>query len=204
MMAKKRKAETSDRRHLLTVGLPVALVLATLVLGALLQSGRGSTSDSAVLDEEAPLPPPPSYEQRWSDSALDENPLEVDPREMPEDQPPAATAPAPTRPPQPAEGVSRLARKVMRDVERLQATGDPWTAQIGVYCDDQRVDQLARRFADEDRFYLLPVLLEERACFRICWGHFTDRDRASQVAGSLPAPFRGEKPIPRRVAAVLE
>ena len=120
----------------------------------------------------------------------------------PADSPPARPERRqPTPSARPADSVSRLARRVMEDVDRLESSGDAWTAQIGVYCDHQRVTDLVQAHGKNPKLYVLPVLLDERACFRVCWGHYGTHDGA---AGSrdLPAEFRGEKPIPRRVSTV--
>lgn len=193
-MAKDRKTKTTpDGRHLLVVGLPVGIVLAVLIVGAVLQSGPSPKTDQPLAQaEELPLPPPPAYESRQpTDSALEENQLEADIGLEPADSPPV----------RPADSVSRLARRVMEDVDRLESSGDDWTAQIGVYCDDQRVTDLVQAHGKNPKLYVLPVLLDERACFRVCWGHYRTHDGA---AGSrdLPAEFRGEKPLPRRVSTV--
>jgi septal ring-binding cell division protein DamX len=204
-MAKDRKTKTTpDGRHLLVVGLPVGIVLAVLIVGAVLQSGPAPETDQPLVQaEELPLPPPPAYESRQSgDSALEENQLEADIGVGPADAPPVQPQrrqPAPSA--RPAASVSRLARRVMEDVDRLESSDDDWTAQIGVYCEDQRVTDLVQAHGKNPKLYVLPVLLDERACFRICWGHYGTHDGA---AGSrdLPAEFRGEKPLPRRISTV--
>ena len=205
---KRTKKDSSDGRHLLVVGLPVGVVLVILILGAVLQSGS-STSDAELrpLDPELPLPPPPAYEQPpMGDSALDENLLEEEPVEQvrPAEPAPAPPAPRPARRPHGDAALEELARRVEDDLVRLHDTGATWTAQIGVFCDDQQVSAKLRRFANEPDFYLLPALLkDERACYRICWGDYATRDAAVQARG-LPAALRGEKPLPRTVASVID
>jgi len=206
-MAKDRKAKTTtDGRHLLVVGLPVGVVLAVLIVGAVLQSGPGpeTTSPRAQI-EETPLPPPPAHEPaRSSDTALEENLLEADRGAEPVEAPPARPVRREPRATSTTAGsVSRLAHRVMQDVDRLESTGNAWTAQIGVYCDDQHVSELVDRHGNDSDLFVLPVLLDERACFRICWGHYASEERASQARG-LPASFRGEKPLPRRISTVTE
>ena len=206
-MAKDRKARTTpDGRHLLVLGLPVGVVLGVLIVGAVLQSEPApETNPRGAQIEETPLPPPSAYEPgRPSDTALEENLLEANRGTEPLEPPPARPARRESRATaSTADSVSRLARRVMQDVDRLESTGDAWTAQIGVYCDDQRVSELVDRHGNNSDLFVLPVLLDERACFRICWGHYTSDDRAAQARG-LPASFHGEKPLPRRISTVTE
>jgi len=195
-MTKDRQSGSSDARHLLSVGLPLGTVLGVLILGAALQSGApeaASSGQSAVADP--PLPPPASYEQRRRTvPAPDETPS------------PEATvrrpAPAPA-PPDAGDAISRLGHRAMADVGRLESSGDEWTSQVGVYCDPQRVSRLVAQLEVPSDLYVLPVFLDDRPCFRVCWGHYADRGLAKQARG-LPAALRGNGTFPQRISSVVQ
>ena len=195
-MTKNRQSSSSDARHLLSVGLPLGIVLSVLILGAALQSGPATATSggqSAVADP--PLPPPASYGQSRSTV------------------PSAAETPAPeatVRRPEPAPAtldgsgaISRLGRRAMADLGRLESSGDEWTSQVGVYCDPQRVSRLVALLEDASDLYVLPVLLEDRPCFRVCWGHYADHGRAKQ-ARDLPAALRENGTFPQRISSVVQ
>lgn len=192
----KNAKPTPDGRHLLRVALPVAIVLGVLIVGAVLQSDPSpDTNPPLARNQDPPLPPPSANESSsWSDSDQDDNPLEVESGGAAVET--SATVPSTDR-------LSDLARRVMEDVDRLESTGDDWTSQIGVFCDDERVSELVGRHGDRAELFVLPVLLDDRPCFRICWGHYTTHDQAAQ-ARDLPAALRGDPSLPRRISTVTE
>ena len=112
------------------------------------------------------------------------------------------TEPASTRT-QPGDAISRLGRRAMADVDRLESSGGEWTSQVGVYCDPQRVSRLVARLEDPSDLYVLPVLLDDRPCFRVCWGHYADHGRAKQ-ARDLPAALRENGTFPQRISSVVQ
>jgi hypothetical protein len=47
-----------------------------------------------------------------------------------------------------------------------------------------------------DELFILPVVLNGRACFRVCWGVYDGRPAAEAALATIPAYFRqgGAKP----------
>jgi septal ring-binding cell division protein DamX len=191
-MAKERKNETSDGRHLVAVGLPLGTVLGILILGALLQSGPSHAVGDGPAPIADPLPPPPSY---------------VVSRQLPPDTEPAPTVASAD----PADGanvahdssVSALGRRALEDVDRLSSATNRWTSQVGVFCDTAHVATLVQQFQDSTSLFVLPAMIQDQACFRVCWGRYDDQDRARQ-ARDLPAALRGGGTFPRRISSVLQ
>ena len=199
-MTKDRKKKPSDARHMVSVGVPLGTVLGVLILGAALQSG--AAPDLSTVDTDPPLPPPTFVEQRQRTAAPA---AETPPRETPSrptPSPPARTEPAGKRP-EAGDTLSRLGRRAMTDVERLEVGAMEWTSQVGVYCDATRVSSLVERVGDQPDLYVLPVLLDDRPCFRVCWGQYADHDQAKQARG-LPSALRGNGTFPQRISSVTQ
>ena len=80
-----------------------------------------------------------------------------------------------------------------------------WTAQLGLFCDAGRVQEMLAQFGDREAFHILPSLYRDEACFRVCWGRYASADKA-RAARDLPAQLRGvaPTPLPKSVAEVLE
>jgi septal ring-binding cell division protein DamX len=53
-----------------------------------------------------------------------------------------------------------------------------------------------RGAAGGDELFILPVVLNGRACFRVCWGVYGSRPAADAALATIPAYFRqgGAKP----------
>ena len=195
-----------DWGHLLSVGSVVAAVLFVLILGAALRVEPTEADPAASANAE----PEPwvARELRRPDPRDDPGPRPPDPAPDPVPQdaadPDAVPQDAVSDPPRPGPGADPLAARAVADVRRLAATGQPWTAQVAVLCDRDRVESQLARFGDDDRFHVLPVALDGRACFRFCWGSFGDPGRARAAAG-LPSELRGlsAQPIPKRTAEVV-
>lgn len=134
------------------------------------------------------------------------------PPEPPEPHPAAVPAPAPVptlapivsapEPEAPETPSSPLADRALRDVGRLAARRDAWTAQIAALCSEDSVAALVRSSGGSDRLYLLPMTISGRSCFRVLWGTYATQGAAASA--DLPATLRGkEKPRPIAVAGIL-
>jgi len=198
-MAKERKADPNDGRHLISVGLPLGTVLGVLILGALLQSGPSEAVGVTPSPLAEQLPPPPSYAARPQTPPGNEPATRVDIAPRPAAAPPRPTHQTSTR----DNSVSRLGRRALKDVDRLASARNRWTSQVGVYCDAAHVSAMVEQFQGETSLYLLPALIEDRACFRVCWGRYDDQNEARR-ARDLPAALRGGGTFPRRISSVIQ
>jgi hypothetical protein len=88
-------------------------------------------------------------------------------------------------------------------VRRLDAAAEPWTAQVVVLCDRARIESELGRFGGDERFHLLPLILDGRPCYRICWGSYAD-SAGARAADGLPPALRAlaSHPIPKRTDEV--
>jgi septal ring-binding cell division protein DamX len=77
-----------------------------------------------------------------------------------------------------------------------------FSVQMLTACAPETV-QKAVGAAGAGELIVLPVTLNGRACYRLCWGVYDDRQRAEAALATIPAYFRqgGAKP---RVSALAE
>ncbi len=101
-------------------------------------------------------------------------------------------------------GEGDLRRRAMDDSRRLSTTADEWTLQFMVTCREQTAQRILQQTGGDRRLHLLPVIVEDQDCFRICWGRYDSRDRAvgntaiPQVLLTLNA-----SPIPREIRGMM-
>jgi len=106
----------------------------------------------------------------------------------------------------PESVLDRMARRAGIDVERLAASPEGWTAQVGVFCDPERVESIIAEYGEQPALLVLPSYHDDRPCFRVCWNRYRARDTAARAA-DLPAGLRElltAEAYPRRVTEVLE
>jgi hypothetical protein len=118
--------------------------------------------------------------------------------------PPSTDDPAEPLPPESV--LDRMARRAGADVERLAASAEGWTAQVGVFCDALRVESIVAEFGEQPALLVLPSYHDDRPCFRVCWNRYRARDsaaRATDLPDGLRALLSGD-PYPRPVTEVLE
>jgi len=177
---------TEDWRHLLRVGGLVTAVVGTLILGALLEVGTGEA-------ERAELPTTARPDLTPMDPAV---PEVVDFPASEEIAHPPLAAPTP---------LDRLTDRAAADYERLAGTSG-WTLQFMVACDPDNIAPLHDRLAGNEAFFLLPKLHDDRACFRVLWGRFPDREAAVAASAEVPAVLARvtDRPQPLPVNRVLE
>ena len=117
--------------------------------------------------------------------------------------PPTAT-PRPTPAPVAPAGDARalLAQGALADAARAFATSlrpgarGRFTLQVLVACAPENV-QKAVSAVPAQELLVLPVDLQGRACYRLCWGVYDSRQAAEAALGSLPSYFRQGGASPR-------
>jgi len=181
--------QPDDRKHLARVGSLLIVVLGALLLGAMLQQNEEAPAVieyEVAIDGSAPLPQPPV-----------ESPEDVVVRRSSDPLPEAARAPSP------ATALSDLARRAGVDSRRLPRE-EAWMLQLAAICDTANVERVLRQVPDRE-LHVLPVEIQNRACFRICWGPFDSRSRALAAAEGLPEPIRtlSDAPQPRLAASLI-
>ena len=172
---KPRPEKREDRQHLLHVGLLVLTVVVVLGLGAWLNQPQRNNAGIGQVE---------TIDTLADDGGL--APLEVD---------------------EPVENDSSnlsLAEQSEDDLRRIEAYGGEFTLQFINACDPSSVSDYARRFASDDRFYLLPSFENGEPCFRICWGHYASIEAARNTE-DIPRSLLelADPPYPRRIAEVL-
>jgi septal ring-binding cell division protein DamX len=172
-MAKRK----NDWKQLVSAGALVVAVVGTLIIGWALQGEPVEELDAELVELAAPDRAPDSS------GAADLEPA-AGPRP---EQPPA---PTPAREPDP------LIARSSRDLDRMAASASGWTLQFITACDESNVRSRLVDLRSHDSFYLIPVTLDGRSCFRLCWGLFQTRERALAAKG-IPATLSAinDKPL---------
>lgn len=184
----------SDWKHLLSAGSLLVAVLGTLSLGWLLQADgeeppgrtviRASIPDhdAGFLSSPRELPAPPSV------------------RAEEEDAPPASSGPAAAERP---DGIEELNARANRDAGRIRSASGGWTLQFTVMCDPAHIRPKLAALGGYDRVYLLPARLDDRQCFRLCWGAFATREGALAARG-VPGPLASltDRPLAKAIDEV--
>jgi septal ring-binding cell division protein DamX len=189
------------------------------VEGALarLQSLRaGGTQVTEVPPAPEPVPqqpmatPSPEIEASVTPERAETPPAPVEVA-APEPAATPAPTPAPPTPAPPAAGTTPpsvdAARAALRggrfaDAGRGFAThlrgAAPWTVQVLVACSTETLDK-AIQAVDAPELYVLPVTLQGRACFRVCWGLCASEAQAGQATSQVPRYFIENGARPRVV-----
>jgi hypothetical protein len=104
----------------------------------------------------------------------------------------------------PFDGDADLVDRAAYDESRLHASGNGYTLQFAVNCEAKNVRANLEGLEQYQEFYLLTMLYEDRACFRLCWG-FYDNKRQAQSDRKIPEQLRGmtDKPKVISVAEAL-
>jgi hypothetical protein len=100
--------------------------------------------------------------------------------------------------------LARLGRRALDDARRLGADPGQFTLQLAVACQADTVDALVERVRDESDLYVLPMTLDGRSCFRVCWGSFDTSERARRQVLPPGLATVVERPLVREIAEVLE
>jgi len=175
-MAKQRKAASeSDWKHLVSAGALVTGVLGTLLLGAFLQA---DPEDPTVTGAGSPARRPAEHVVT---TAVD------DPRAV---EPGVAI---------PFTGDVDLVDRAAADERRLRASGHGYTLQFAVNCEAKNVRANLEALRSQQDFYLLTMLYQDRACFRLCWG-FYDNEQQARSARDVPATLRSMSATPKAIS----
>jgi hypothetical protein len=170
MARAKRPATDSDWKHLATTGALFAGVLGTLMLGAVLQVD--ADHPAAVRRSSASLAQPlPASEEG--------------PRTPAADSPSSAPSSPESGPVLPFDGGGDLVDRAAYDERRLQASGRGYTLQFAINCETKNVRANLDILKQYQDFYLLTMLYQDRACFRLCWG-FYDNERQARADRDIP------------------
>ena len=99
----------------------------------------------------------------------------------------------------PFTGDADLVDRAAADERRLQASGHGYTLQFAVNCESKNVRANLEALRSEQDFYLLTMLYQDRACFRLCWG-FYDTEQQARSANDVPATLRGMSATPKVIS----
>jgi septal ring-binding cell division protein DamX len=182
-MAKQRKAKAEpDWKHLVSAGALVTAVLGTLLLGAVLQADpeRREPASASLPSGLTPEPEEPRTEG-ISESAR------ADDREGPSTTSGYAV---------PFGGDAGLADRAAADERRLDASGHGYTLQFAVNCETKNVRANLEALKGHHDFYLLTMLYQDRACFRLCWGFYNSEQQAL-AARDVPETLRAMSTNPK-------
>lgn len=188
-MAREPKAAgAQDWRRFASTAALIATVLGTLLLGAVLQrDGTAGIGEPVALHDATDADDSTSGLPAADPTRGASEPVDATP--SPSASPSAAAPPEPVHSDAPLAGTivgdAELVDRAIEDERRLAASGNGYTLQYAVVCDAQNARGRLARLADERQFYLLTMLYEDRACFRLCWGFF---DSAEQARASTDAP----------------
>ncbi len=112
------------------------------------------------------------------------------------------SAPAPDETPR-DETLETLAQRARTDTGRLRATADPWILQIAAVCDPANAEKALVAAGADHRLHLLPALIGDDPCFRICWGPYRTAEDAARADDLSPSVRVLGQPQARRVTELL-
>jgi hypothetical protein len=128
--------------------------------------------------------------------------------------PPATPTPPPATTPRPAAGggvegaraalrAGQFASAAAGFAAGLRNAGD-FSVQVLVACSTETVSK-AVRSVDAPELFIVPVELQGRACYRMCWGMYGSDREAQAGARGVPAYFRegGAKPRVVRTSEII-
>jgi len=127
---------------------------------------------------------------------------------------PGGTIP-PTRPP--PTGGSTLptkARENLRNgdyaaaaaqfLDEIRANGKgKYSLAVGLNCDIGNVATAVKAAEGKADLFILPARVENRSCYRVCWGLYDSLEAAEEAMGTLPPSFQKQRPIPLSTARLL-
>jgi septal ring-binding cell division protein DamX len=179
--------QKGDWKHVVSVTAVIGGVLGALILGAVLQA-----------DPEQP----PAVEPRSVIDAIDPG---VEPPQRIGTEEAAALAPPEPAPMEEPSLPSAVTDRVSHDLQRLTAGDSGWMLQVMAACDEANVQRMIDRIGASEQFHVLPARLDDRPCYRVCWGPFRGRSAALAAIADLPGPLRSlpGTPTPKPVADLL-
>jgi septal ring-binding cell division protein DamX len=173
-----------------SAGALVTGVFGTLLLGAVLQADP----DTPELADRR------SMARTAADGPVPAAPLGVDPvpaglGETGQDTQPTLSP----RVARPITGDADLVDRAAADERRLQASGHGYTLQFAVNCEPKNVRSNLEALRSHQDFYLLTMLYQDRACFRLCWG-FYDNEQQARSARDVPERLSSMTPTPKVIS----
>jgi septal ring-binding cell division protein DamX len=120
--------------------------------------------------------------------------------------PPPTAAPAP--PPAAGDALALFRqgafdRSAQASAASLSASAQGgFSVQVLAACSPDTIRKAAQNVSGGEIF-ILPVTLNGRACFRVCWGVYESREAAQAGIGTLPDYFR-QSGISPRIAPLVE
>ena len=67
---------------------------------------------------------------------------------------------------------------------------DNFTLQVLIACETENIVKARNATRPDGPLFVLPFRLQERSCWRVCWGRYGDRDAAHAAAAALPPYFK--------------
>jgi septal ring-binding cell division protein DamX len=125
--------------------------------------------------------------------------------------PPAPPPTAPPAPPPTAATGNALAlfqqgafdQSAQASASSLSASAQGrYSIQVLAACSPDTIRKAAQSVGG-DEIFILPVTLNGRACFRVCWGVYDSREAAQAGVGTLPDYFR-QSGISPRISPLVE
>ncbi|HXV75209.1 MAG TPA: hypothetical protein VD788_02750 [Candidatus Polarisedimenticolaceae bacterium] len=149
----KRAGAGGDWRHLAVSGALLVAVGGTLLLGAVLEVPHDRTAAPRTIEAISPVLPADEPAEPIDDT--------VEPGMV-----------------VPFDGDADLVDRATDDERRLHASGNGYTLQFGVNCETKNVRANLEALDRYQDFYLLTMLYQDRACFRLCWGFYDNEAQA--------------------------
>jgi hypothetical protein len=154
--------------------------------------GEGVPAATAPAPDAAATPSPPA-----TAAAVPATPRPATPAPTPT---PVAATPTPAPAPPSTAGSAATALGLLRQGDLANSargflaalspgSGGRYSIQALVACAPETVQKAVANVSGEDLF-ILPVDLEGRACYRVCWGLYESKEGAEAAIAGLPAYFR--------------
>ena len=78
-----------------------------------------------------------------------------------------------------------------------------FTIAVSINCDAGNVGAAVLNSGGSTELFILPARVNNRSCYRVCWGLFDSAVAAERAIGSMPEYFRKQKPVSVATARVL-
>jgi len=88
--------------------------------------------------------------------------------------------------------------------QQVSATGKgKFTIAVSINCDAGNVGAAVLNSGGSPELFILPARINNRSCYRVCWGLFDSAGAADRAIGSMPEYFRKQRPVSVATARVL-
>jgi septal ring-binding cell division protein DamX len=99
--------------------------------------------------------------------------------------------------------------KALMDAGNYQAAAASWkeslkgsslyTLSVEIACSRESITKIYAFDPKLENLFVLPKMVKDKSCFRVCWGLFPDVQTAKNKISSLPAYYRNQTPAPEQV-----